>query len=175
MAETEEIELAAEPPKSRKGLIIIIVVALLVLGGGTGGALFALGMLPGGSSAEASTAADGAPAEAAAPTRAEAVYVPLDPAFTVNFRGGAGARYLQVAVEAMTRDPDVEAQIKRHMPVIRNDLTMLFSSKSARDLSTTEGKEALRSETLASIQKVLQSETGKPGVEAVYFTSFVMQ
>ena len=110
-----------------------------------------------------------------APVKAEAVYVPIDPPFTVNFRGGAGARYLQVAVEAMTREVDIEAQIKRHMPVIRNDLTMLFSSKSARDLATIDGKEALRAETLASIQKVLQAETGKKGIEAVYFTSFVMQ
>ena len=170
MASTEEIELAAAPPKSRKGLIIIVLVALLVVGGGTAGTLYALGMLPSGG--EVTEAAAGEPA---APARAEAVYVPLDPAFTVNFRGGAGARYLQVAVEAMTREPDVEAHIKRHMPVIRNDLTLLFSSKSARDLSTVEGKEALRAETLASIQKVLETETGKPGVEAVYFTSFVMQ
>ena len=171
MAETEEIELAAAPAKSRKGLIIIVLVVLLVLGGGTGGALYALGMLPGGAAATEAEAA-ATPAE---PVRAEAVYVPLDPAFTVNFRGGAGARYLQVAVEAMTREPDVEGEIKRHMPVIRNDLTLLFSSKSARDLSTIEGKETLRAETLASIQKVLETETGKPGVEAVYFTSFVMQ
>lgn len=171
MAETEEIELAAAPAKSKKGLIIIIVAVLLVLGGGTGGALYALGMLPGGAVEE--TTAEGA--EPAEPARAEAVYVPLDPAFTVNFRGGAGARYLQVAVEAMTREPDVEAHIKRHMPVIRNDLTLLFSSKSARDLASIEGKEALRAETLTSIQHVLETETGSPGVEAVYFTSFVMQ
>ena len=131
--------------------------------------------LIGAVSTPASTVDAAGTTESTEPVRAEAVYVPIDPAFTVNFRGGAGARYLQVAVEAMTREPDVEAQIKRHMPVIRNDLTLLFSSKSARDLSTIEGKETLRAETLASIQKVLETETGKPGVEAVYFTSFVMQ
>ena len=171
MADAEEIELAAKPARSKKALIIIVLGVLVVLGGGTAGTLYALGMLPGGADGEQQAAA----AENTAPVKAEAVYVPIDPPFTVNFRGGAGARYLQVAVEAMTRETDIEAQIKRHMPVIRNDLTLLFSSKSARDLSTIEGKEALRAETLTSIQKVLQTETGKKGIEAVYFTSFVMQ
>ena len=169
MAE-EEIELAAPAKKSRKGLVIILVAVVLVLGGGTAGALYALGMLGGGGAEQ--TAATEEPAE---PEKAQAVYVSLDPAFTVNFRGGAGARFLQVAVEAMTRDPAMEEHIKRHMPVIRNDLTMLFSSKSARELATVEGKEALREETLASIQKVLEAEAGNKGIEAVYFTSFVMQ
>ena len=168
MAE-EEIELAAPAKKSKKGLVIILVAVVLVLGGGTAGALYALGMLGG----EAEQTAEGE--EPAEPAKAQAVYVPLDPAFTVNFRGGAGARFLQVAVEAMTREPGMDEHIKRHMPVIRNDLTLLFSSKSARELSTIEGKEALRAETLASIQKVLESEAGSKGVVAVYFTSFVMQ
>ena len=170
MAE-EAIELAPPAKKSKKGLIIILVVAVLVLGGGTAGTLYALGILGGGADAE-QTAESGEPAE---PVKAQAVYVALDPAFTVNFRGGAGARFLQVAVEAMTREPGIEEHIKRHMPMIRNDLTMLFSSKSARELSTVEGKEALRAETLASIQKVLEAEAGSKGIEAVYFTSFVMQ
>ena len=38
-----------------------------------------------------------------------------------------------------------------------------------------EGKEKLRADALAEIQKVMKAETGKPGVESVFFTSFVMQ
>ena len=75
----------------------------------------------------------------------------------------------------MTRDPAVEEELKRHMPVIRNNLVLLFSSKTSSELVTAEGKQALQNEALSSIQKVLEDETGNKGIEAVYFTSFVMQ
>jgi flagellar FliL protein len=42
-------------------------------------------------------------------------------------------------------------------------------------LNTREGKEKLREETLEEVQKVLLEETGEPGVDNVFFTSFVMQ
>jgi flagellar FliL protein len=42
-------------------------------------------------------------------------------------------------------------------------------------LNTREGKETLRNQTLAEIQKVMTEETGDAGVDSVFFTSFVMQ
>jgi flagellar FliL protein len=80
-----------------------------------------------------------------------------------------------VTVEVMTRNNQVEQQIRTHMPVIRNNLVLLFSSQTYEAVSTLEGKEALREEALTVIQKILEEETGDPGIEAVYFTSFVMQ
>ncbi|NOX91794.1 MAG: hypothetical protein GXP18_04895 [Gammaproteobacteria bacterium] len=104
-----------------------------------------------------------------------AIYLPIDPAFVVNFASQGKARFLQVTVEVMTRDPLMPDQIKLHMPVIRNNLMLLFSSQSYDGVSTLEGKEALREEALEVVQQILEEETGDPGVEAVYFTSFVMQ
>jgi len=104
-----------------------------------------------------------------------AVYVSLDPPFVVNLTGAGSARFLQVAVDVMTRDPNVEELVKVHMPAIRNNLVMLFSSQTAESISTLEGKERLRSDALKVVQEVLENETGDPGIEAVYFTSFVMQ
>ena len=52
---------------------------------------------------------------------------------------------------------------------------MLFSSQDPQALNTRDGKEKLRDETLSEVQKVLKRETGSPGVENVFFTSFVMQ
>jgi len=94
---------------------------------------------------------------------------------TVNFQKAGRARFLQVTVEAMTRDPAVKDALEQHMPMIRNNLLMLFSSKSSDELRSRGGKEALQNEALASVQGVLMQETGNEGVEAVYFTSFVMQ
>ena len=106
---------------------------------------------------------------------ASAIYLPLDPAFVVNFAGQGKARFLQVTVEVMTRDPAVPDQVKLHAPAIRNNLMLLFSDQSYENISSLDGKETLREEALEVIQLVLEEETGDPGIEAVYFTSFVMQ
>jgi flagellar FliL protein len=65
--------------------------------------------------------------------------------------------------------------VKEHRPAIRNSLVMLFGNQDPDTLNTREGKETLRSETLAEIQKVMTEETGDVGVDSVFFTSFVMQ
>ncbi|MDH5649760.1 MAG: flagellar basal body-associated FliL family protein [Gammaproteobacteria bacterium] len=105
----------------------------------------------------------------------QAIYLPLEPAFVVNFEGRGPARFLQITVEVMTRDPAMEEHIKKHMPVIRNNLVFLFGSQTYESVSTLEGKEKLRSGALAEVQKILEEEVGQAGVEALYFTSFVMQ
>lgn len=104
-----------------------------------------------------------------------AVYYKLDPPFVVNFQGQNGSRFLQVTIELMTYDPDVVPAIEQHMPVIRNNLVFLLSSVSYDQISTLEGKQKLRADCLAEIQRILKEKIGKPGVEEVYFTSIVMQ
>ena len=178
MAEEDDIELAVEAPKSSKKKIVVIVLAgLLVAGGGTAGALYFMGVFPTGASAAVSEAGEEAQPEAEPEDveLKEAFYVSLDPPFTVNFNGGGGSRYLQVTMNAMTREEAMQQEITRHMPVIRNDLMMIMSSKASSELSSREGKESLRAEALAAIKVILERETGSPGVEALYFTSFVMQ
>ena len=165
----EEAQVTAiEAKASPKRWIIVGVAAFIALAGGVLGTMFALGML-GSKPVEAAAAGTG-PVEQRSP-----IYLSLDPPFTVNFTGNSRARFLQVTVDVMTRNPLVEGRLKQHMPVVRNNLVLLFSSKTSSELSTMEGKQALQQETLASIQKVLTDETGDKGIEAVYFTSFVMQ
>ena len=185
MADEEE----KEKPKSSGSLVtkillfgVLPIMTAIVLVVGT---LFIAGVLPGGGGAQHTQTAEGDAEggdgestnsegeEEAAPM--PAVYLPIDPAFVVNFASQGKARFLQVTVEVMTRDPAVPDQVKLHMPVIRNNLMLLFSSQTYDTVSTLEGKEALREQALEVIQQILEEETGEPGVEAVYFTSFVMQ
>ncbi len=59
---------------------------------------------------------------------------------------------------------------------MRNDLLLLFGNQKYAQLATREGKEALRSQALDDLRKVIGQAGGHPEqVEAVYFTSFVMQ
>ncbi len=103
------------------------------------------------------------------------IYFKFDPAFVVNFQAQDQVRFLQVTVEVMARDEKVIAAVEQHTPVIRNNLILLFSSQDFTTISTRVGKERIRAQVLAEIQKVLKENIGRPGVEAVFFTSFVMQ
>lgn len=155
---------AAAPARKRRALLWG-AVALLLLGGGGGGLWYTLA---------AHAAAKPAVRAAAAP--AAAIYYKFDPAFVVNFGTPGATRYLQIALEAMARDQAVIDIIKNNDPAVRNDLILLFSSQNYDNLVTAAGKEQLRVAALAAIRKVVTevNPAAKP-VEAVYFTSFVIQ
>jgi flagellar FliL protein len=156
------------PKKSRKGLIITIA-SVLVLGGGGAGAYVAFAGKGEGEEKEAEK-----PAEAVAKLPAQ--FVAMDPPFVVNFQPGSQARFLQVAVQLMTRDLEMVHFIEHLKPIVRNDLLLLFGNKAVAEVATPEGKEALRMATLEAVRKIIAAEGGKPeALEAVYFTSFVMQ
>lgn len=103
------------------------------------------------------------------------IYFKFDPAFIVNFQSGEDLRFLQVEVEVMSYDPEVIKGVEEHMPVLRNNLIVLFSSQDFTTISTRVGKERIRAQVLSEIQKILREKIGQPGVEEVYFTTFVMQ
>jgi len=181
---------AAEPKKGGKGmLIIIIAVAVLVAAGGAGAAVYFLMPKPEATasadqadegdeaSADDEEAADEAPKKKKKRKKAEgpALYVSLDPAFVVNLADEDSQRYLQTNVQVMTRVPDAVEKIEANQPRIRNELMLLFSAKRGADISTREGKEALQSEARDVVGEVLDDETGEDPIEAVYFTTFVMQ
>src|SRR5450755_3633770 len=130
----------------KKGKLLWIVFALVVLGGGAG-AWFALKP-----AAQPETAA--AAGNPAAP-HAAPIYYKFDPAFVVNFGGEGSARYLQVTVEAMSRDAAILEALKTNEPAVRNDLVTLFSSQDNATLMTSEGKEKLRQSALDVIRKIL--------------------
>jgi flagellar FliL protein len=116
------------------------------------------------------------PATAEHAPRVEPIYVGLDPPFVVNFESNGAVRFLQVTVQAMATTPDTAELIKRHDPVIRNALLMLFSGQSYDTLSTRAGKEKLRNDALLEVRRVVTTKGGKgDDVKDLYFTSFVMQ
>jgi flagellar protein FliL len=158
-------ELAASPPGKSKKLLVIILLAVVLLAGGGVAAWFALAP-HGGKKHQA------AKQEPLAPPQ----YVALDPPFVVNFEAEQQVRFLQVTVQLMSRDLHTIELMKANDPVVRNDLLLLFAGQKYSVISTREGKESLRTQTLAAVRKIVAAAGGKPElVEAVYFTSFVMQ
>ncbi|MGH8296878.1 MAG: flagellar basal body-associated FliL family protein [Steroidobacteraceae bacterium] len=145
-------------------LIISIGAALLVIGIGVAWAL------------THSAGRAGHPQAAAHAPAGPPLYLALDPPFVVNFQADQIVRFLQVSVEVMSRDQKTLDLLKANDPVLRNDLLILFGNQKYATLATPAGKEQLRAEALAAIRKDLGQAGGDPKrVEAVYFTSFVMQ
>jgi flagellar protein FliL len=104
------------------------------------------------------------------------IYLALDPPFVVNFQADQIVRFLQVSVEVMSREQKSLDLLKANDPVVRNDLLILFANQKYATLATPAGKEQLRADALAVLRKVLAGAGGDPKtLEAVYFTSFVMQ
>jgi flagellar FliL protein len=168
--------------KKKSKLPLIIIAAVVVLGGGGAGAWFALKpKAAAGAAASAAAAAapekeKAEPAEKPGAKKGPPSFYKFDPAFVVNFGGEGSARYLQVTVEAMSRDSAIIDELKIDEPAVRNDLVMLFSSQDNATLMSADGKDKLRAATLDAIRKVLNAEGIKGNkIEAVYFTSFVIQ
>lgn len=157
---------ATEAPKKSKKMLFIIIGAVVLLAGGGAAAFF----LTRPSEAEKKAAAE----EAA--KHVEPIYVALDPPFVVNFESGSLVRFLQISAQVMTHDTHTAELLKRHDPVVRNGLLMLFSGQSYATISTKEGKEKLRKAALAEVRRIVTTQAGKPDeIKDLYFTSFVMQ
>jgi flagellar FliL protein len=159
--------------KSKLKLIVLIVVGLLLaIGLSVGATLF---FLKGDKKEEAKSEEHAKTEDAGKPVKKLAIYEVLAPAFVVNYNFKGRQRYMQVSVALMGRDKAEMDALHEHMPVLRNNLVMLFSGQDFEALSTPVGKEMLRQQTTASVQALAQKETGKMAVEQVLFTNIVLQ
>ncbi|SQF99651.1 flagellar basal body-associated protein FliL [Paucimonas lemoignei] len=167
MAKSDEVKDPAS--KGKLKLIIIVVVALLLAVGLSVGATWFF-------MHSATPKVDPAVAAAADPNvKHAAIFEPLTPAFVVNFNSNGRQRYMQVSITMLARNQaDMEA-LKAHMPVIRNNLVMLFAGIPFETLTTPIGQEMLRQKATASVQEVAQKELGKTVIEQLLFTNFVLQ
>jgi flagellar FliL protein len=119
---------------------------------------------------------DGNTGVAAASTSQPALYLSLHPPLVVNLTDAFGAaHFMQVTLEVMARKQDVINAAGDHAPVIRNSLILLYGSEKYEDVVTREGKEKMLADGLAEIRKVMKEQSGLSGVEAVYFTSLIIQ
>ncbi len=161
-----EAEGDSTPVKSRKKLLILIGAAFLAVLVSAGGAAY---FLLGGEEEPADPAAD------AAPVREVALYQPMEPAFVVNYTHAGRRRYMQVNVVLMGRDPEAMAALAQHMPLLRNELVLQFSSEEFSTLFSPEGKDAMRENATLAVKAMLEKELGNPVIETVLFTNIVLQ
>lgn len=157
----DEEKAAAPAKKSRKPMMMIGAVVVLALAGG--GYFWKTQKA---AHSEGQTQAELAKVD---------LYLPLDPPFVVNFKDGESLRYLQVGVTLMSRDPKAIDAAKSAGPEIRDALVSLFSNQEYSVIVTAPGRRKLQDQALETVRRIVNEHTGKPGIDALYFTSFVMQ
>lgn len=98
-------------------------------------------------------------------------YEKLEP-FTVNLVGLR--QVIQVAVTLKLAKPEAGEKVKLYMPVIRHEMILLLSGKSAEQVGSSEGKQRLILETRAAVNKAIESNA-KEGIADVLFEQIIIQ
>ena len=158
MAEEEVVE-----GKKKSPLILFIIIAVVLVGASVGGTIFIMG----GSGEDEEVVEED--------TTPPALYYALVPKFQTNYDVDGRPRLFQVGMSFKTREQDVIDALALHSPVIKSKLVILLSGQKFESLGSSEGREALRQACLEAVQEILNTEIGKPGVEKVLFTDFVLQ
>lgn len=182
-AKPADNETEAPPKKSKKLLIVIVLALVLVISASTAAFLM---MNQGHDEEHDEDEVAEAPVKKPAKKKNNALpptFVNLDP-FTVNLAQEAGDQYLQVALSLELDTPESQAEMILLMPRIRNNVTLLLSSKKASELQPKEGKEKLATEIMDEVNSAINPPTKNKRGEAialdspvvsVLFTSFIIQ
>ncbi|MCW8833267.1 MAG: flagellar basal body-associated protein FliL [Colwellia sp.] len=180
-ADGNEAELELDGSGKKKKMLIIIIAAVVLLAAAGGGYFF---FMSGDDDAVTQAQLDSAldsespKAEGVAKEGAQigtALYVPMPRPFRFNVPGAARDRFVEIRVQLLVRGGDNEENAKMHVPLIESTLLGVFSQANADDLSTSAGKESLKQQSLAAVQKVMTDVEGNKTIEKVLFTGFVMQ
>ncbi len=171
----DELDLGTEKaPAPWKKILVIALGMLLLVGVGVGITYFLLAPSDEDTSQEA---AQGGETEEKEEEKGPAIYWDFEPVFVVNLSpdGKSRAKMLQIGVQALTRSEDLIEFLKHNDPMIRHHFLKLFGSRTASGLASRKGKEKLQEDVLKELQRIVDEQGGTGTVEAVFFTSFVMQ
>ncbi len=94
--------------------------------------------------------------------------VPLE-TFIVNLAESKGRKVAKVNIELELQGSEIAEEIDKRKAQVRDIIIILLSSKTYDEVSTREGKEALRNEIKEQLNSFLT--TGE--ISAVYFTEFI--
>ncbi|WP_038892772.1 flagellar basal body-associated protein FliL [Vibrio campbellii] len=166
MAE-EQLQGADAPKGKSKLLIIIIAVVVLLLGGGAA-AFFLMGS---DEPAQAAQAEQTQAQTAAAPI----AYVNIAQPFIFNVTGDRRDRLVQIKAQLMVRGSENEQLARYHSPLIESSLLSTFASATVEQLRLPTGRVELRDRASDDIKAALNAAVGKPVIEKVLFTDFVIQ
>ena len=151
-------------------ILIVLIGFLMVLMLGMGGGLFMMWNKLSAINIQANANASGQPGQE------EILEHPLGKIFSletfiVNLADKGGNRYLRITMDLELAIPELESEIKKRLPQVRDSILMILPSKRFAEISSMEGKIALRDEIMETLNGFLiQGEVSK-----IYFKEFVVQ
>ena len=98
------------------------------------------------------------------------VFFKIDP-LIVNPADSNGERYLKASVTFEMLDLDVQRELDKRLPQIKNQINNILSSKTISQIQTNKDRENIRREILERVNGVLV----KGRLSNVYFEEFVYQ
>jgi len=169
----DELDLGVEKaPAPWKKILIIVFAVLLLIGIGVGAAYFLLTPSDEGKTEEVVKNGEEEEEE-----KGPAVYQNFKPVFVVNLSpdGKRKAKMLQISVQALMHSQELVDFLKHNDPMIRHHFLKLLGTRTASSIDSRAGKEKLQQDLLEELQRIIDEQGGPGTVEAVFFTSFVMQ
>jgi len=91
--------------------------------------------------------------------------------FIVNLADAGRSRYLRVTMDLELVDSADADKLSERLSQVRNSILMILPSKRFEDISSMEGKVALRDEIIAKLNSLF----AKKVVSNIFFTEFVVQ
>lgn len=91
--------------------------------------------------------------------------------FIVNLLSENGRRYLKIRLNLELETEELQNEINTKIPVIRDIIIRIASSKNLEEISTEKGKDKLKDQVVGEINQNLKD--GK--IINVFFTDFVIQ
>lgn len=159
-----------ESGKSNKLLLIggLVIGLAVVAALAVGGTLFFLDRVPSGDEQTA------AMADANQARLNTSYYYSFEQPFVVPLMSSdRRQRFMQISLAVKTESQGAALAIEKHMPLIKNNLNMLFSRQDYQTLQTPEGKLQLQLAAAEAVQGVVERENVR--IDEVLITDFVMQ
>lgn len=119
----------------------------------------------------------GAQAEEQAPAHPDGyAYYALNPELITNYiTDGLTMGYVRVKVEIMVDGSADLALVEKHDPLIRDTLNQILGSQTGERIRSLSGREEIRKECQAKLNRLLVQETGRKLVRELLFTNYLYQ
>jgi flagellar FliL protein len=151
-------------------LVLILMGVLFVLVLGLGGGMFMIWNKMASLNAQAGSPESDKNAEKAKAEQAGKM-ISLD-TFIVNLADPGGNRYLRVTMDLeVVGGKTADEEMTKRVPQLRDAILMILPTKRYADISTTEGKTAMRDELTGAVNSLLAAAK----VNRIYFKEFVIQ
>jgi len=179
MAEAVETQEVVNEKKGGTNILLIVVVALLfvVVIGGAAAAYFLLNSDEEviNDATQASQQTKTVVAKSTTSKR-ETDYSQIGPIypmdqFIVNLYNEGSSRYLKTTINFELSAEELNAEMDKKKPLIRDIVIKTLSAKTYEEISTIKGKENLKDEIVSKVNQVLTDGQ----VKNLFFTDFVIQ